>query len=374
MIFFYILYGLTALYSLFLLFLIVGTFRVNRSISSVKKNHNISVIVAARNEEKHLSALLNYLLKQEYPQDKFEIIIVNDRSTDKTDYILNNFSRKYPQIKYISIQDELPELIGKKRALTEGIKQAQGEVLLFTDADCRPGKFWLRSMNRVFSRGFDVVVGYSPLKCQSKGFGKRIICVLKKLERLAIFTLSAGSIGWNWGITATGRNFAYKKKVFESINGFGEIGHIPSGDDDLFLQKISKSHSYKIGFATHPDSYVPSIEEKSHSQTFQQEKRRGSKWRYYPVLIKSVSLMAFIFLLLLLITFVLALAGVVTWRSFLIVFLVKSLLDFLILLRGATIFREYISLLVFPFVEVLYAPYFIIFGLLGTLSKYKWKM
>ncbi len=374
MIFFYILYGLTALYSLFLLFLIVGTFRVNRSISSVKKNHNISVIVAARNEDKHLSALLNDLLKQEYPQDKFEIIITNDRSTDKTDYILNNFSRKYPQIKYISIQDELTELIGKKRALTEGIKHAQGEVLLFTDADCRPGKFWLRSMNRVFSRGFDVVVGYSPLKCQSKGFGKRIICILKKLERLAIFTLSAGSIGWNWGITATGRNFAYKKKVFESINGFEGIGHIPSGDDDLFLQKISKSHSYKIGFATHPDSYVPSIEEKSHSQTFQQEKRRGSKWQYYPVLIKSVSLLAFIFLLLLLITFVLALAGVVTWRSFLIVFLVKSLLDFLILLRGATIFREYISLLVFPFVEVLYAPYFIIFGLLGTLSKYKWKM
>jgi len=197
---------------------------------------------------------------------------------------------------------------------------------------------------------------------------------LKKLERLAMFTLSDGSIGWNWGITATGRNFAYKKNVFESIGGYEGIGHIPSGDDDLFLQKISKSHSYKLGFATHPGSFVPSIEQKSGSQTFQQEKRRGSKWRYYPALIKSVSLLAFIYLFLILITFVLALAGVLTWRLFLIVFLVKSLSDFLILLRGATIFREYISLLIFPFVEVLYAPYFVIFGLLGTFSKYKWKM
>ena len=370
----YILYVLTALYCLFLLFLIVGTFRVNRTISSNKKNHFISVIIAARNEDKHLSFLLDNLLKQDYPQDKFEIIIVNDRSTDKTDYILNNFSKKYSQIKYISIQDEIPGLVRKKRALTEGVNHAQGEVLLFTDADCRPGKFWLSSMNEVFSRGFDVIVGYSPLECRSNGFGKKIICMLKKLERLAMFTLSDGSIGWNWGITATGRNFAYKKNVFESIGGYEGIGHIPSGDDDLFLQKISKSHSYKLGFATHPGSFVPSIEQKSGSQTFQQEKRRGSKWRYYPALIKSVSLLAFIYLFLILITFVLALAGVLTWRLFLIVFLVKSLSDFLILLRGATIFREYISLLIFPFVEVLYAPYFVIFGLLGTFSKYKWKM
>ena len=373
MIFFYFLYGLTGLYGLFLLFLIIGTFRINRTISSEKRNYFISVIVAARNEEKHLTELLNNLLLQEYPQDKFEIIIVNDHSADNTDYILENFSKKYPQIKYITIADELPDLIGKKRALTEGIVRAQGEVLLFTDADCRPGKFWLRSMNSVFSRGFDVVVGYSPLICKSKDFGKRIICIFKKLERLAMFTLSAGSIGWNWGITATGRNFAYKKKVFESINGFEGIGHIQSGDDDLFLQKISKSHSYKIGFATHPDSYVPSIEEKSNSQTFQQEKRRGSKWLYYPALIKCVSFLAFIFLLLILITFVFALAGVVTWRFFLIIFLAKSFFDFLILLRGAMIFREYFSLLVFPFVEVLYAPYFVIFGLLGTFGKYRWK-
>ena len=374
MIFFYILYALAALYCLFLLFLIMGTFRVNRSISSEKKDHFISVIVAARNEERHLTSLLNSLLTQEYPQDRFEIIVVNDHSADNTDYILENFSKKYSQIKYINITDELPDLIGKKRALTEGIVRAQGEMLLFTDADCRPGKFWLRSMNRVISRGFDVVVGYSPLKCKSKGVGKRFISILKKLERLAMFTLSAGSIGWNWGITATGRNFAYKKKVFESINGFEGIGHIPSGDDDLFLQKISKSHSYEIGFATHPESYVPSIEEKSHSQTFQQEKRRGSKWRYYPALIKFVSLVAFIFLLLILITFILALTGVVTWRLFLIIFLAKSVFDLLILLRGAIIFREYFSLLVFPFVEVLYAPYFVIFGWLGTISKYKWKM
>ena len=370
----YILYVLTALYCLFLLFLIVGTFRVNRTISSNKKNHFISVIIAARNEDKHLSFLLDNLLKQDYPQDKFEIIIVNDRSTDKTDYILNNFSKKYSQIKYISIQDEIPGLVRKKRALTEGVKHAQGEILLFTDADCRPGKFWLSSMNEVFSRGFDVIVGYSPLECQGKGFGKKIICMLKKLERLAMFTLSDGSIGWNWGITATGRNFAYKKNVFESINGFNGIGHIPSGDDDLFLQKISKSHSYKLGFVTHPDSYVPSIEQKSGSQTFQQEKRRGSKWRYYPALIKSVSLLAFIYLFLILITFILALAGVLTWKFFLIIFLSKSMFDFLILLRGATIFREYISLLVFPLVEVLYAPYFVMFGLLGTFGKYKWKM
>jgi len=373
MILFYVFYGLTTLYCLFLLFLIVGTFRVNRTISPKKENHFISVIIAARNEEKHLSSLVNNLLQQEYPQDKCEFIIVNDRSTDKTDYILKSFSEKYPQITYISIKDEMPELVGKKRALTEGMSKAQGEILLFTDADCRPGKFWLRSMNEVFSRGFDVVVGYSPLVCKNKGFIKRTICTLKKLERLAMFTLSAGSIGWNWGITATGRNFAYKKNVFESLGGFEGIGHIPSGDDDLFLQKISKSHSYKLGFATQAESFVPSIEQKSGSQTFQQEKRRGSKWRYYPILIKCISLLAFIFLLLLVVFFILSCTGTVPWKVFLIAFLSKSAFDLLILLRGTTIFKEYSSIFIFPFVEILYAPYFVIFGLLGTFGKYKWK-
>ena len=117
MIFFYILYALTALYSLFLLFIIIGTFRINRTISSEKKDHFISVIVAARNEEKHLTSLLNSLLAQEYPQDRFEIIVVNDHSVDNMDYILENFSKKYPQIKYITITKNYHILLGRSEHL-----------------------------------------------------------------------------------------------------------------------------------------------------------------------------------------------------------------------------------------------------------------
>ena len=372
MIFIYILYVLTALYCLFLVFLIIGTLRLKKKQVS-DEIAQISVIVAARNEEEHLNSLVDSLLAQEYPNGKYEIIIVNDRSTDKTESLLQNYTHKYPQIKYISVGDKESDLIGKKRALTQGIEAALGEILLFTDADCRPGKYWIRSMNDTFSRGFDAVVGYSPLRSKSTSLGKKILSLMKKLERLAMFAFSAGSIGWNWGITATGRNFAYKRSVFNELHGFDGIGHIPSGDDDLFLQKISRSRKYTIGFTTQLDSFVPTVEKKTGTQTFQQEKRRGSKWRYYPTLIKIISLIAFMYLLLLVVCFLLACTGAIPWKVFLISFSTKSVFDLLIILRGAVMFHDFLPLITFLFVEILYAPYFILFGLLGTFSKYKWK-
>lgn len=373
MILFYALFVLTIVYVAFLLFILSGTFYVNARNQVGDKKHFLSVIIAARNEENNLVGLLEALIVQNYPKDKFEIIVVDDRSKDQTESILKNYSAKYDNIIYHRIKDTIPELVGKKRALTEGMTHARGEIMLFTDADCRPHPGWLTSMNTAFSQGFDAVVGYSPLLNESTNIWQKIVHHLKKLERMAMFTLSAGSIGWNWGMTATGRNFAYKKKVFEELAGFEGIGFIPSGDDDLFLQKISRSKKYKLCFVTTKDSFVPSLDNKSYSESFNQEKRRGSKFRFYSFPIKLISSMMFIYLTLLFFTFILCLADLVQWKYFLIPFIIKCGIDFLILLQGAVIFREYRILCVFPFAEVLYAPYFIVFGLLGTFRKYTWK-
>ncbi|HEX38155.1 MAG TPA: glycosyltransferase [Candidatus Cloacimonetes bacterium] len=373
MIIFYILFVLCSVYVAFLLFILAGTFYTISKNIPVKKKYFISVIIAARNEEKHLVGLLDALIQQDYPKDLYEIIVINDRSEDQTDNILNNYSSKYSQIKYYKIEDVIPEFVGKKRALTEGIRVAKGDVLLFTDADCRPRPGWMRAMNDAFWYRYDVIVGYSPLLTTKTSFGKKIVHLLKKLERLAMFTFSAGSIGWNWGITATGRNFAYRKSVFKDMEGFEGIGFIPSGDDDLFLQKISRTKKYRLGFISSKESIVPSIEDKTSSECFHQEKRRGSKFRFYPLSIKLISFMTFIFLVFLVFAFVLCLIGLVPWKYFLVPFLIKSCADLLLLLRGAVLFKEFLILLLFPFVEVLYAPYFIVFGLLGSLSGYRWK-
>ncbi len=372
MIFLYGLYILLGFYSLFLLFISIGIFRIKNCKDSSFFN-DISVIVAAHNEEKDIANLLDSLSFQEYPKDKYEVIIVNDRSTDNTEEIIKKYSEKYNNIKHLKINNEDKNLVGKKNALTKCIEQSNGNILLFTDADCVPGKNWLKSINNHFNLGFDVVVGYSSLVSYSKKtVFQKFIFLLKRLERLSIFSISAGTIGWNWGVTATGRNFAYRKRVFEELNGFSGIGHIPSGDDDLFLQKISKSKLYKISFAIGPDSFVPSIDRKDAKEQYNQEKRRASKWIYYPLNIKIFSALIFVFYLFLLISFVMAIFSSFSWNSFLCIFIVKVIFDFLIVIKGAILFRENRLLWIFPLAEIFYIPYFLIFGLLGTFTRYRW--
>lgn len=372
MIFIVLLIILLIFYIGFLLFILIGTFRIYK----VKNNHsafnNISVIIAARNEEDNIVSLMKSLINQNYPENKYEIIAVSDRSTDKTDFILKEYSMKYNNINYLRVDEEDKNLIGKKNALTKGIEKSNGDILLFTDADCVPGINWIRSINQYFNNNFDVVVGYSPLLSDKKGIFQKMVFLLKKLERLSIFTISAGTIGWNWGVTATGRNFAYRRFVFDEINGFSGIGLIPSGDDDLFLQKISKTKKYKITFAMNLDTHIPSLETKNTIEQYNLEKRRASKWRYYPPKIKIFSAIIFLFYLLMSGLFILSIFSIFPWEKFLLIFILKIFIDFLVILRGAVLFKEVKLLSVFPLAELFYIPYFLFFGIMGSFTRYIW--
>lgn len=368
----YILFILLLVYAAILLFILVGTYF--RRISGKNREEKFfSVIVAARNEEQFLPVLLKKLKKQNYPDSRYEAIIVSDRSTDKTDELIKNYAGEYDNFHYLRIDKKGEKLVGKKNALSTGIEKAKGEILLFTDADCSPRENWIRSMNRAFTPDIDFIAGYSPLITTKKGIFNKYLMGLKNLERLSIFTVAAGALGWNWGVTAAARNMAYRKRVYEEVNGFEGIGKIPSGDDDLFLQKVSKTGEYKLAFNYDPDSYVPSYEQMSSRSQIEQEKRRGSKWKYYPFKIKLMSALVFCFYAFLLFTFFLALAGSFSWNVFLTVFLLKWFVEFFFLLRGALEFRSLNLMIYFPIAEIFHIPYFIIFGLLGTFADYSWK-
>ena len=373
MFFLTILIVLLVFYALFLTYIFCGTFKLFYKKEKATLFNQISIVVAARNEEKNISILMDSLLNQNYPIEKFEIVIVSDRSKDKTNSISSEYSQEYDNVRFFKIEKNQENLVGKKAALTKGIENAKNEILLFTDADCSPSKNWLKSMNSYFNQKFDVVVGYSPLKSNPTGILQKILFSLKKLERLSIFTISAGTIGWNWGVTATGRNFAYRKKIFQELNGFSKFGNIPSGDDDLFLQRISKSKKYKINFALNPDSFVTAKERKNAKEQINQEKRRASKWRFYPIEIKMFSALIFLFYMLLFSGFVLGLFSIFSLQKFLFMFVIKTVFDFLIIMRGAVLFKEKKLLFAFPFAEIIYIPYFLLFGILGTFSKYKWR-
>jgi poly-beta-1,6-N-acetyl-D-glucosamine synthase len=348
-----------------LLFFTIGIFRIQGK-RKTDSTAFISVIVAARNEEKNISSLLKRLSSQTYSANHYEVLIADDRSTDKTAEIISSFSAIYPFIKYIKISTEKEELVGKKNALNEAIKIAQGEILAFTDADCLPSKNWLSEINSHFTDNTDFVVGYAPLIVNPIW-----LSALKNLERASIFALTAGSFGWNWGITCAARNMAYRKSLFEKVNGFSDIGHLRSGDDDLMLQKMNP-YIRQMNFMFTEDSFVPSVDKKNFQEQIYLETRRASKWKYYPFSIKLITLLTFCYYILLGISTLDAMRKK-RWHKVGFAHGAKITSEFILLYSILHRLKQNKILLAFPLAELFYLPYFLFFAIKGTFGKYKWK-
>ena len=248
---FYLLLIFTATYLFFTIFIISGLFKHNiLPISNSVTLPFVSVIIAARNEENNLPPLINDLIKQEYPLGKFEIIIINDRSNDSTQKILDEASENYSFIKSIKIDKKSKEMTPKKHAIDLGIKESRGEIIIATDADCRVGSLWIASMTYSLINKNGIIIGYSEIDDKKGTFFEKY----QKLDFLAIIVANAGAAGWNHYWSGTGQNLAYYKKDYLEIGGFEPVKDKISGDDMYLVQAIS---NLKKGYVNiDPNSHV----------------------------------------------------------------------------------------------------------------------
>jgi len=237
----------------------------------------ITMVVAMRDEQKNAAACVRALLKQEYPRDQLDIVIVDDASQDATLSILSEFEENYPQIKLIRQELGIPGNSRKKQALRRAIACGRGEILLFTDADCRPPATWARSMVACFDAGTGLVAGYSPVIDPMNTWPGAILTI----DSLAAAVVASGSIKNGGATTCTGRNLAYRRAVFDAVNGFETITMSVSGDDDLFLQLVHRNTDWKIEFACGAGSVVPSFQSKSLPEIVVQKRRHLSAGKYY---------------------------------------------------------------------------------------------
>ncbi|PID29664.1 MAG: hypothetical protein CSB55_01500 [Candidatus Cloacimonadota bacterium] len=353
-------------YTFWIMFLGLGIFRVGDRRG--KKIKSISLIIAARNEENNLPGLLEHLANLNYPKDKFEIIIADDRSSDDTPSILRKAERDYEFIKTVTVKKEEENFVGKKNALAHAIEKSSGEILAFTDADCFPKPNWLLEINAHFADDVDIVSGYSPLLSKNKNF----FAGLKNMERSAVFAVNAGSFGWHIGLTTAARNFAYRRSLYDKVNGFSGISHIRSGDDDLMLQKMSGS-SRRMNFMFSRESIVPTSDKTELKEQIHLETRRASKFKYYPIGIKLMLIGILIFYLLYVIVFFQMFFCPEYLMSWLVWTAMKLFAEFFAVMLFLTKMKEFKQIKYLPFAEFLYIPYFIFFGLKGTFGNYKWK-
>ena len=239
----------------------------------------VSVIVAARNEEKTIGRVLECLSQQTYTH--YELIIVNDRSTDNTAAIIADFQEKNPAVKRIDIATVPSDMPAKKNALRAGIKESKGEILCFTDADCFPPPTWVEELVQQFEPEVGLVAGYSPYtipsdKTISNGILRKLFFKFIEYEEFRAAIWSSGAIGWNLGWLCTGRNLAYRRKVYDEVSGFEKIKQSISGDDDLFLQLVHRQTDWEIRYAKTRESFVPTVPPANFRSFVEQRKRHFS--------------------------------------------------------------------------------------------------
>ena len=363
---------LTIFYFILSIWLFAGIKKLRKQdklINTPEVLPKVSIIVAARNEEKNIKQCVEKCAVQDYPNDKFEVIVVNDRSEDSTAELIEKITATYKNVRLINIT-ELPEEYvnsGKKHALKKGIQNAHGEIFLLTDADCFPEPAWIKGIVQCFSEDTGVVVGHSPIK--GNGFINRLI----QLDNLSIIAVAAGGIGGGYPILSVGRNFAYRRQVYEEIGGFEKIKDFSSGDDDLLLMLVRKHTDWKISFASKPESFVYTEPPKTIQEAIKQRMRWASKGLHYTIPM-SLSLVAvFLYNLILFITIPLFFVNLLQSPVPLYSFIIKAVGDFIIIYQAARLLNESRLIKYFPLAALVHIQYLIFFGLYGTFGKVQWK-
>lgn len=274
----YILAGIlifALLLQLYYLLFVYGKMTFHKVAVPIDPEHArpVSLIICARDEEENLRKNLPLILDQDYPE--FEVIVVNDCSTDDSEWVLKEMQKQYDHLRIVHLKEHLIRKHGKKFAVTMGIKAANHEHLIFTDADCWPASsLWLKGMAQAFTGKTEIVLGYSPYQ-KYKG-------ILNAMIRFETFHTAMSYLSYALKGNAymgVGRNMAYLKSLFFKGKGFAAHMHIPSGDDDLFVNQNATSDNTHISI--HPDAHIWSLPKTSLRTYFRQKTRHHGAARLY---------------------------------------------------------------------------------------------
>ncbi len=248
----------------------------------------LSVIVAAHDEEDRLPALLDALETQTHRP--FEVIVVDDRSTDGTAHIVEDRARQWaaaggPEMRLVGVEPEAPEAVGlppKKYALERGVEASRHARLAFTDADGRPPPTWMAALAHHASPAGSpdegaVLIGYGPY-AEAPGWLNRFV----RYETVQTAVLAAAAVGWGRPWHAVGRNLSYPRALLDRLGGFEHSAASLSGDDDLLVQEVARRCAAPVRFVWDADAAVPSPAPPTWRAFWRQKRRHASAGAHYP--------------------------------------------------------------------------------------------
>ena len=327
------------------------------------------------------------LIAQDYPKGKLEIVIIDDGSTDGTAALAIEAAEGTTNFRVIQAPPPPSGVSPKKNALMTGIEATTGEVILTTDADCRPGPHWVKNIAGYFEEGVNAVVGHSPLRISDFGLGSSAIRNPQSAFRLASFdsfinaVVAAGTIGLGVPTTAVGRNFAYRRSAFEAVGGFGSSLSGASGDDDLLLQRIAapipnskfQIPNFPIRFAISPASFVPASGAATILDWLRVKRRHLSAGKRYSPGLITLATPLYLFNVGLLGLLALAAFGLISFWWLVGLWGAKALADGITLGKGAQLLNEKRWFSSWLVAELISPVIFTIMVPLSLVGKVTWK-
>lgn len=271
---FYAFCAVTAIQVFYYLFFFARLAFYKEKPKTVINQQPVSVILCARNEAANLAKNLPGILFQDY-KTTHEIIVVNDNSDDESKYIIDEYKKEFKNLNVLALSHEAKLIQGKKYPLSMGILSSKYETLLLTDADCIPAtEHWVGLMQDGYRDDVEIVFGYGAY---TKASG-----VLNKLIRFETFHTALQYLSYSLAglpYMGVGRNLSYKKDVFIKNKGFSAINHLPSGDDDLFINKVATKKNTNI--VINPDAHTLSEPKKTFAEWMKQKNRHYTTAKFY---------------------------------------------------------------------------------------------
>lgn len=254
-------------------FVLFGTYSFAKKTSvTTTKTPPVSVLICAKNEAENLRNNLPKWLEQAYPD--YELIVVNDASTDDTAEVLKVYADKYPKLQLVTVQNNEAFWANKKYALTLGIKKAKNKLLLFTEPNTTPtSKHWITTMAASFSKQKQLVLGHASFP-KTMGFSNLLMRFDNCYRTLFNFSFAKAGLPFS----GNGKNLGYTTELFYAHRGFMSHMNIRAGEDELFVNEAANKSNTAI--VDQPEAFCEVQNKQTFEEWFAHKKRRLFVFRY----------------------------------------------------------------------------------------------
>lgn len=367
----------SVLYLWLILYFLVGWVKLNgngaKASGKTKSLPFISVIIPVRNESAHIQDCLQAVIDQNYPRHLYEIIVIDDYSTDETYTLARDIERDNLLVlslaKYFGGASE--KVPNKKKALSIGVKNAKGELIITTDGDCIMAENWLSTMVGYYLQ-HDFLFLTGPVMLRP---ARGLLGLFQQVDVMNMLGITGGTIANGYPTMCNGANLLYEKKIFIQVDGYKGNTDIPTGDDIFLMQKIEMAFPDSIGFVKNRDACVYSKPESTFADFVAQRVRWTSKsTAFQKRSVTAILMFAYLFNLLILIFIPIAFERTeMAWLPLALAFGTKFVMDLAFNIAVTAFFKKRALLLLLPIFEPLHIIYIVCIGVLGLSGKYTWK-